>query len=94
MIKVVHCRQAKYDVLIDRTTKWGNPFIVGKYGTRAQCIKKFEEYLIHNERLMESLHELKDKTLGCWCHPKPCHGDILKKYTDRLQEKNDKEKTF
>lgn len=23
---------------VDRTTKWGNPFIVGKHGTRAECV--------------------------------------------------------
>jgi len=21
--------------------------------------------------------ELKGKVLGCWCHPKECHGDVL-----------------
>ena len=26
---------------------------------------------------MESLDELKDKVLGCWCHPELCHGDVL-----------------
>ena len=23
------------------------------------------------------LHELDDKILGCWCYPKPCHGQVL-----------------
>ncbi len=26
---------------------------------------------------MASLHKLKGKRLGCWCHPDKCHGDIL-----------------
>ena len=26
---------------------------------------------------MFSLSELKDKNLGCWCAPSPCHGDVL-----------------
>jgi hypothetical protein len=21
--------------------------------------------------------ELRHKILGCWCHPKACHGDVL-----------------
>jgi hypothetical protein len=29
-------------VKVDRTTKWGNPCIVGKHGTRAECVKWFE----------------------------------------------------
>lgn len=26
---------------------------------------------------MAALSELKGKTLGCWCKPNPCHGDVL-----------------
>jgi hypothetical protein len=31
---------------------------------------------------MQDLHELKDKRLGCFCKPKACHGDVLKKYAE------------
>jgi hypothetical protein len=27
--------------------------------------------------LLNDLHELKNKTLVCFCKPKACHGDIL-----------------
>jgi len=33
---------------------------------------------------MDSLIELKGKTLGCWCHPKQCHGDILSKWANSI----------
>jgi hypothetical protein len=26
---------------------------------------------------MASLDELEGKTLGCFCKPEPCHGDVL-----------------
>lgn len=28
-------------VKVDRSTKWGNPFIVGKHGTREDCVRLF-----------------------------------------------------
>lgn len=28
-------------VKVDRTTKWGNPCIVGKHGTREECVRFF-----------------------------------------------------
>lgn len=28
-------------VKVDRTTTWGNPFVVGKHGTRAECVYWF-----------------------------------------------------
>lgn len=88
--RVVHCKKEPYDVYIGRPSKWGNPYSHKEDGTlaefkvknRAEAIQKFEEYLLKNEELMSSIHELKGKTLGCWCKPLSCHGDILKKYAD------------
>jgi len=33
-------------VKVDRSTKWGNPFIVGVHGTREECFKAFA-YLLN-----------------------------------------------
>jgi hypothetical protein len=48
-----------------------------------EAIDKYEEYLLQNNELMNSLHEIKGKTLGCWCKPKRCHGEILVKYANK-----------
>lgn len=75
--KVVHCRKEKFDVYIGRPSKWGNPFTIGKDGTREDVIRKYKKYIITNPDLLNSLYELKGKILGCWCSPKVCHGDVL-----------------
>jgi hypothetical protein len=75
--RVVHCKRESYDVLIDRSTKWGNPFRVGRDGTREECIAKYEDWLPNQPELMAALHELRGLTLGCHCAPEPCHGDPL-----------------
>lgn len=77
MVKVVHCKREGYDVLIDRTTKWGNPFVIGIHGNREEVISKYEAHIMSHPDLIKDLEELKDKVLGCWCKPKDCHGDIL-----------------
>ena len=74
---VVHCKKDKFDVLIDRTTKWGNPFILDKDGTREEVIQKYAEWIKTQPHLLESLHELSGNMLGSWCKPEPCHGDVL-----------------
>jgi hypothetical protein len=87
--KVVHCKKEPFDVYVGRGSKWGNPYS-HKEGTlaekvvnsRSEAVKKYEEYLLSNDELMSSLSELKGKTLGCWCKPKSCHGDILLKYAN------------
>lgn len=30
-------------VKVDRSTKWGNPFIVGRHGTQAECVDLFNK---------------------------------------------------
>jgi len=37
--------------------------------------------------MRSSLMELKGCTLGCWCHPEACHGDVLLKLIGELSEK-------
>lgn len=82
-MKVVHCEKEDYDVYIGRPSKWGNPFKIGRDGTRREVIQKYENYILQNEELMNSLHELEGKVLGCWCKPKSCHGDVLLKLVNR-----------
>ena len=84
MLKVVNCKREEYDVYIGRPSKWGNPFshkdgtrAMFKVDTREEAIEKYREYILSRPDLLECLHELKGKTLGCWCKPKACHGDIL-----------------
>ena len=75
--RVVHCKREAYDVYIGRPSKWGNPFAIGKDGTREQVIAKYRQWLIKQTVLMAALPELTGKTLGCWCAPQACHGDVL-----------------
>lgn len=82
MIKVVHCKKKPYDVYIGRPSKWGNPFTMGKDGTREEVIEKYKEWILTQHELLSQLIELKDKTLGCWCSPQACHGDVLARLVD------------
>jgi len=77
MNKVVNCEKDEYDVYIGRPGKWGNPFKIGKNGTRKEVIEKYRKWILKSPKLLKDLKELRGKVLGCWCKPKPCHGDVL-----------------
>lgn len=62
---------------IDRKSKWGNRFVIGRDGDRAAVIAKHERWLADQHELLRSLDELRERDLVCWCHPLPCHGDLL-----------------
>lgn len=74
---VVHCKRAAHDVYIGRPSKWGNPFVIGRDGTRDDVIARYEAWLLEQPELLAALPELAGKTLGCWCAPRACHGDVL-----------------
>jgi hypothetical protein len=62
---------------IGRPSKWGNPFVIGRDGSRVEVIEKYLDYIVNNEKLLKDLHELKGKNLGCYCAPQLCHGNVL-----------------
>jgi len=68
-----------YDIYIGRPSKWGNPFIIGVHGDRATVISFYRQWLVQQPELIAALKngELEGKTLGCFCKPSACHGDVL-----------------
>lgn len=79
-------------VKVDRTTKWGNPFVVGKPGGAYSAMVKdrrhawqlFGSVAGDNEKLVAAAKaELRGKNLACWCPlPRPyeadeCHAAVL-----------------
>jgi hypothetical protein len=51
--KIVNVKDEKCDIYIGRGTKYGNPFKIGRDGTREEVIQKYEEYIRSNETLMK-----------------------------------------
>ena len=75
---LINLRTSKnYDIKIDRSTIWGNPFQMKKEEDRELVIIKHKLYLNTRPDLLQKLHTLNGKILACWCSPKPCHGDTL-----------------
>lgn len=75
---VVHNKKRLFDVYIGRPSKWGNPFTIGRDGTRGEVIAKYKAWLESCPELKAHAKlELRGKMLGCWCAPLACHGDVL-----------------
>ena len=81
---VVNVRNSECDIYIGRPSRWGNPFRIGRDGTRSQVIAKFRAYAARNFAPAD-LAQLKGKRLGCFCAPLPCHGDVLAELADGVE---------
>ena len=68
-------------VRIDRRTRWGNRFRIGRDGTREEVIERYRlelrERVSRGTVSLDDLAALKGAVLLCWCSPLACHGDVL-----------------
>lgn len=67
---------------------FGNPYPLQKEEERGATLGRYRAYLEDriekDPEFRQRVAELSGKTLVCFCHPKPCHGDILAEVADRL----------
>lgn len=79
-------RSSSFDIYIGREnqtynlprSKWANPFIIGKHGTREEVVGLYRLWINSQPDLLKSLPEIRGKVLGCWCDKgQKCHGEVL-----------------
>ena len=88
MCKVLNARKvgkrsSAKQIYIGRPSKWGNPFVIGRDGSRAEVIAKYRAWIVTQPQLMGELDELRGRDVVCWCAPLACHGDVLVELANR-----------
>lgn len=68
-----HKRTPADAIYIGRGSPWGNPYVIGRHGTRAEVIELYRVNVLPTL----DLTPLKGKHLVCFCKPAACHGDLL-----------------
>ena len=86
---VVNIQREPFDVYIGRAGHWqdgyfGNPFTVKDHGTNA--IRLYRDHFATRVRIDAEFRrrviEVRGKRLGCFCKPRPCHGDVIAEWVD------------
>jgi hypothetical protein len=66
-------------VYVGRPSPFGNPFEIGRDGTRDEVIAKHIEWLRERPEMVErARRELAGQDLICWCAPARCHAEVLR----------------
>ena len=77
-------------VPIDRRSIFGNPFKMYRDGIRSEVIELYKHWFTakikKDKKFRKAVYKLKGKTLGCWCIPLSCHGDIIIEYLENSDE--------
>jgi hypothetical protein len=96
MIEICNLRKTKqsepWDFKVDRTTPLGNTFIMSGESEREWSCNSYERgfnNLIQHKEPMEYLNKLIETykeygklRLFCWCAPKRCHSETIKRYIE------------
>jgi len=64
---------------------YGNPFTLRRgapLAERVAVIGKYRDWLLGQTELLGRLRELRGRRGACYCHPLPCHGDVLVEFVD------------
>lgn len=99
--KIVHVKRVKGCTAIDRTSRWGNKFPLSDAKDeklRLECVAKYKMHLWRQMQLgnvsqlkqliaLKNQHPDKQLSLGCWCAPRLCHGDVLAAACDYYESK-------
>ena len=65
-------------LFMGRPSKWGNPYVLNRDGTRAEVISKFREYFTQQVSTGKlDPEEIRGVDGICFCAPQPCHVDII-----------------
>jgi len=80
-------------------TEFGNPFLIGKDGTREEVVEKYRPYFLHRMETNPVFPKLifglaiiaqgLNIVLVCHCAPLACHATIIKEAIENLKEKLD-----
>ena len=61
-----------------KQSPWHNPFRVPQEAdTNREAVNLYRAHILAKPELLGRIEELRGKMLVCWCHPKPCHGEVL-----------------
>lgn len=86
MCSVVNLYKDAYDIYIGRGSPLGNPYRIDANHDREAVIALYKSYLWQQIQqghiTVAYLQSLYGKRLGCYCKPKPCHGDVIVKAVD------------
>lgn len=102
MIEICNLRKETpfkpYDFEVDRKSPLGNPFYMGHEINRNSVCEKYAEWFYHAthnqafyillSEMIKTYKQYGKLRLFCWCAPKRCHAETIKKYLENEKNSN------
>lgn len=102
-IRVANKRKGAAGEYVGRPSPLGNPFEIGRDGTRKEVIQLYRAWLWNEisftanptragrylNQLYKQWRRDGELTLICWCAPLPCHADVIKRCLEWMAQNED-----
>ena len=92
-VKSYNRKEGEVLVKVGRPSPLGNPFYMAHEGMRDEVCEKYEswfaEKVVNSPAVRAELHRILllarqgDVALGCFCAPRRCHAETIKRFLDR-----------
>ncbi len=93
--RVLTRKHGAINIRVDRSSVLGNPFFMAKETDRDAVCDKYEEYfnreILTRAGMQAEIRRIHDLALAgnninlqCWCHPKRCHAETIKKHIEDM----------
>jgi hypothetical protein len=76
-------------IWIMRPNILGNPFIIGRDGTRDEVCDKYEEWAPTQPEVMAAIQATRGHSVVCCCEPQRCHGRTIVKLANPAEVHNE-----
>lgn len=77
----------EFDVYIGRGSMFGNKHRITAICTREQAVARYKVDFyrkLKDPKFKRAVLRLREKRLGCFCWPKPCHENVIVEYLRKV----------
>lgn len=93
-LRTEKCLNAAWQFRVDRASPIGNPFYMASEDKRNEVCDKYEIYFSEQietnfkfrqyaEKILTALKTYHKVSLYCWCAPKRCHAETIKRWLEK-----------
>ena len=85
-------KNKSYDVYAGRPSVLGNPFQIGRDGTRNEVVAMYEDWgwkrMQVDAEFREAILNCEGKRVACWCAPANCHVNAIARLIERWKRES------
>lgn len=73
------------DLVCDKYQSYMDSIVCNYLNSANELVPREQNYVMELNRIIQLVRQGKNIALGCWCYPKRCHGESIKKLVEQYK---------